>query len=199
MTIGTYTGGGPGNLAIATGGSAANIGSTYKAAQKDKFLVAKLPVAASPAGLMPPTTSNYTDLDPHYDDRYGDPLGRFTIDYTGHGTVSANYLAQVTAAILTKMGAANVTTAPAAVPRTLPPTSWNIHIRGGARIGSDPSSSVFNKWQQCWTVPNLFAAGEITDTVGSNDDTSGTHVAGAGALVAAEGIQRYLQSPGPLV
>ena len=199
VTIGTYSGTGPGNLAIATGGSAANIGSTYKAAQQNKFLISKLTVTCSTAGMMPPTTTNYTDLDPHYNDKFGDPLARFTIDYTGHGVKSSNYTAPLYAPILTKMGASNVTVGNAAVAGTAPPTSWNIHIRGGARIGSNSSTSVFNKWHQSWTVPNLFAGGEITDTVGGNDDTSGTHVAGTATLVAAEGIMQYLKSPGPLV
>jgi choline dehydrogenase-like flavoprotein len=31
-----------------------------------------------------------------------------------------------------------------------------IHECGGARMGSDPSKSVLNDYNQCWDVPNLF-------------------------------------------
>jgi hypothetical protein len=44
----------------------------------------------------------------------------------------------------------------------------------------------------------LFAASEICDTFGDNI-TAGTHVAGAMAYLAADGIKKYLANPGPLV
>jgi gluconate 2-dehydrogenase alpha chain len=95
------------------------------------------------------------------------------------------------------MGAQNV-----ALSATVPPGSvhidwWGAHIRGGCRIGQDPNTSVWNKWNQCWTSPNYFGAGEITNTCGDNVP-SGTHIAGPQSYVAAEGIQKYLKSPGIL-
>ena len=30
------------------------------------------------------------------------------------------------------------------------------HMIGTCRMGDDPATSVVNKWQQCWDVPNLF-------------------------------------------
>jgi hypothetical protein len=57
---------------------------------------------------------------------------------------------------------------------------------------------VFNKWQQCWTSENLFAAGEVCDPTGDNTTTGGTHPVGPTSYVAAEGIRKYLQSPGML-
>ena len=144
---------------------------------------------------MPPLTTNFTDLDPQYTDLYGDPLERMTMDYSGQGTAAANYLAPYFAALLTKMGASNVTTAPNGVAGAVPQTSWTIHIRGGCRVGSDSSTSVLNKWQQSWTVANLFAGGEVTDTVGSNDDTSGTHTAGLGRLSQQMASRSTSQAP----
>jgi choline dehydrogenase-like flavoprotein len=35
-----------------------------------------------------------------------------------------------------------------------------IHESGGARMGSDPASSVLNAWNQCWDAPNVF----VTDS-----------------------------------
>ncbi len=71
-------------------------------------------------------------------------------------------------------------------------------MRGGARTGTNPDTSVFNKWMQCWTSENVFASGEICDTFGDNI-TAGTHVAGPMAYLAADGIKKYLKSSGPLV
>lgn len=199
VIFGTYLGSGPGNFTLFAGApSPSMIGSTFKASLKDKFLPTKINLTIGPAGMWPPTTDWFIDLDPHYSDVYGDPLPRITIDW-GMNTVNcANYLAPKYAEILTKMGASNVKINDPVSTESHTPT-WPAHIRGGARIGSDPTISVFNKWQQCWTSENLFAAGEATEPTGSNTTTGGTHPAGAGSYVAAEGIKKYLQSPGPLV
>ncbi len=71
-------------------------------------------------------------------------------------------------------------------------------MRGGARTGAKAETSVFNKWMQCWDSENLFAASEICKTFGDNT-TAGTHPVGAMAHLAADGIKKYLSSPGPLV
>ena len=197
--IGSYLGGGPTNFNFFAGApSPSMIGSTFKATLKDRFLPTKLNLTFSPSGMWPPTTDKFIDLDPHYSDIYGDPLPRLTIDW-GMNTVNcANYLAPKYADIMTKMGASNVKTN-AVVTTESHTQTWPAHIRGGARIGTDPNVSVFNKYQQCWTSENLFAAGEITHPTGSNTTTGGTHPAGANSYVAAEGIKKYLLSPGPLV
>ncbi|HET8762800.1 MAG TPA: GMC oxidoreductase, partial [Gemmatimonadales bacterium] len=39
------------------------------------------------------------------------------------------------------------------------PPGRTIHEMGTARMGRDPKTSVLNKWNQAWDVPNLF----ITD------------------------------------
>ncbi len=39
------------------------------------------------------------------------------------------------------------------------PPGRTIHEMGTARMGRDPKTSVLNKWNQSWDVPNLF----ITD------------------------------------
>lgn len=199
VLFGSYLGGGPGNFNFFAGApSPSMIGSTFKATLKDRFLPTKLNLTIAPSGMWPPTTDWFIDLDPHYNDIYGDPLPRLTLDF-GMNTVNcANYLAPKYAEILTKMGASNVKTNPGVSTESHLAT-WPAHIRGGARIGTDPAVSVFNKWQQCWTSENLFAAGEVTEPTGSNTTTGGTHPAGAGSYVAAEGIKKYLQSSGPLV
>ena len=199
VLFGTYLGSGPANFNYFAGAPSPNmIGSTFKATLKDKFLPTKLNLTLSPGGMWPPTTDWFIDLDPHYSDVYGDPLPRLTLDWGMNTVKCANYLAPKYADILTKMGASNVKTNPAVSTESHTAT-WPAHIRGGARIGTDPNVSVFNKYQQCWTSENLFAAGEVTHPTGSNTTTGGTHPAGANSYVAAEGIKKYLLSPGPLV
>jgi gluconate 2-dehydrogenase alpha chain len=196
--VGTYLGGGPNNFAFyADQPTPDMIGGTFKASLKDAFLPTKTTMVFAPSGISPPVTDWYVDLDPHYSDRYGDPLPRLTLDWTMNEVNCANYLAPKFADILTKMGASNVQVSPVVTTASHNP-AWQAHMRGGARIGSDPATSVFNKWQQCWTSHNLFAAGEICKPTGDNT-TAGTHPIGPMSYVAAEGIKKYLASPGPLV
>ena len=189
----------PGLIAIASGGSAANIGSTYKAAQLNRTQVTKQTVSASGSGMQLPQTTHYVDLDPHYVDIYGDPLPRYTQDYSPNGTNASNDSVRLWTPVVQKMGVTITTGAPA-VPGSTHEVSYGIHIRGGVRIGSDPTLSALNKWQQVWSgATNVFVAGEDTEPVGSNEQTGGTHPAAVTAHAAAEGIMMYLKSPGPLV
>lgn len=199
VLFGTYLGSGPANFNFFAGAPNPNmIGSKFKASIKNRFLPSKINLTIAPTGMHPPTTDWFIDLDPHYRDVYGDPLPRLTLDWGLNNVKCANYLAPKYAEILTKMGASNVKTNDPVTNESHTAT-WPAHIRGGARIGADTSNSVFNKWQQCWTSENLFAAGEVTHPTGSNTTTGGTHPAGANNYIAAEGIKKYLQSAGPLV
>jgi gluconate 2-dehydrogenase alpha chain len=202
VSLGTYPGG-PGNLGIAAGFSSANIGSAYKASVKNYYLPTKTGVSLS-AGLGPlPLTTNYYDLDPHYADIYGDPLTRVNADgVDANGFNSNAYISPLLAPILTKMGASNVTKnagAPnlAAAGHTTG-QGPGYHQKGGTRMGSSSSTSVLNMWQQSWTNSNLFISGE-TAMPFADSITAGTHAIGPQAYLAAEGIEKYLASPGELV
>jgi gluconate 2-dehydrogenase alpha chain len=191
----------PGLIGIASGGSAANIGSAYKAAQLNRTQVTKQNVSAAGSGMQLPQTTHYFDLDPHYTDIYGDPLTRYTIDYSPNATNASNDSVRLWSPVVQKMGV-TITTGSPAVAGSAHEASYGIHIRGGVRIGSDPTLSALNKWQQIWsgTGPiNVFVAGEDTEPVGSNEQTGGTHPAAVTAHAAAEGILQYLKTPGSLV
>ncbi len=95
------------------------------------------------------------------------------------------------------MGCTNVFSTPSVTPGSVHVDAWQAHTRGGARLGTNAATSVFNLWQQCWTADNLFAGGEICNTTGNNM-TAGTHGMGYQSYVAADGIKKYLASPGPL-
>ncbi len=198
-TFGTYLGGGPGNLTGIAGVVGPNsMGSTFKAGLKDRYLPTKLSIGGRFFAPDLPNTDNYIDLDPHYTDWFGDPLARETFDWTPNTYNGATYLAPVVAKILEAMGCTDVT-----VSETVPPGSahvdwWGHHQRGGFRLGKDPKTSALNKWQQCWDCENIFSASELTNTSGDTVP-SGTHTVGPQVYVAAEGMKKYLQSPGPLV
>jgi len=145
-----------------------------------------------------PTTDLLLDLDPFYSDYYGDPLTRFTETYNNNSVGVANLITPLLQPLLQKMGASNITLGPPAANGNSLPSSYSIHIRGGGRVGSDPSWSCFNKWHQSWDVPNVFAAGELQNTNGGTV-TAGTHTIGPMAYVSVDGITKYLASPGPLV
>ena len=198
VIFGSYLGGGPNNFGIySRSPSPTMIGSAFKTGIKDNFLPQKLTLNVGPSGMWPPTTDWFIDLDPHYVDKYGDPEPRLTMDWGMNSVKAANYLAPKYAEILEKMGASNVQiTDPVSTESHM--FAWPAHIRGGARIGNNPAISVFNKWHQCWTSQNLFAAGEVCHPTGDNTTTGGTHPAGPTSYVAAEGIKKYLQSPGEL-
>jgi gluconate 2-dehydrogenase alpha chain len=200
LSYGSYLGGGPGTFSSHLPGRT-NFGSAWKASIVNEKIPSKLTATLSGTGPNLPLLENYADLDPHYYDIYGDPGARITLDWDANTYRVSNYLVNETSLItdiLGKMGDSS-TIKKNIIPELAQHVDWwGHHMRGGARTGTNQATSVFNKWMQCWTSQNLFAAGEICDTFGDNI-TAGTHVAGAMAYLAADGIKKYLASPGPLV
>jgi gluconate 2-dehydrogenase alpha chain len=200
LVYGGYLGSSPGTFSAKLPSRAA-LGSEWKATLVNEKIPSKLTATLNPNGPNLPLLENYADLDPHYNDIYGDPCARITLDWDANTYRVANYLVHddnAVTALLGKMGDSS-TIKKTNVPELSQHVDWwGHHMRGGARTGADKATSVFNKWMQCWTSENVFAAGEICDTFGDNL-TAGTHVAGAMAYLAADGIKRYLSNPAPLV
>ena len=200
LSYGNYLGSGP-NTFTTHLPSRTNFGSTWKASLKDEKIPQKVTATLSGTGPNLPLLEHYADLDPHYNDIYGDPCGRITLDWDANTYRISNYLINKTTLvtdILGKMGDPSTIKKNIVAELTQHVDWWGHHMRGGARTGSNQATSVFNKWMQCWTSQNLFAAGEICDTFGDNI-TAGTHVAGAMSYLAADGIKKYLANPGALV
>ena len=202
-SLGGYVGGAPNNLAIANGYSAANIGSAYKASVKNIYLPAKITETITPTTESLPVTTHYHDLDPHYTDLYGDPLARVTNDGVDQNNYNLNiHMAPLMAPILTKMGCTNVTTHAGAASVAAAGHSvgqgGSYHHKGGTRMGASSGTSMLNMYQQSWAVQNLFITGESAMPLFDNI-TAGTHAIGPQAYLAAEGIAKYLASPGELV
>ncbi len=197
ISVGSYTGNAPSDVSTAVAGTASTIGSTWKATQKNKYIHSSTTVSLSGSGVTIPTTDLLLDLDPFYSDYYGDPLTRFTETYNNNSVGVANLITPLLQPILQKMGCSNITLGAPAANGNNQPSSYSIHIRGGGRVGSDPSWSCYNQWHQSWDVENVFAAGELQNTNGGTV-TPGTHTIGPMAYVSVDGIEKYLASPGPL-
>jgi gluconate 2-dehydrogenase alpha chain len=207
LRLGSYPGGGP-KLYDSSAGMLANMdgnsmGSKFKGSLKNFYLPTKTKVTLSMDGPELPDKRWNIDLDPHHTDVYGDPLARWTYNFGANAYNAATYLSGSldgpAAKILQKMGCTDITVNPGIAPDQFPMDTWPAHIRGGCRLGTDPATSVLNKYGQAWGCQNLFAGGEITDTTGDNTTIGGTHPMGAEVYVQADGIKTYLKSGGPLV
>ncbi len=101
---------------------------------------------------------NYMDLDPTYTDRMGDPLLRFTLDWTEHEHRLRVYAAGIQVKIAKAMGVRFEQTDPV-------PVKYNViqyqstHIQGGAVMGASPENSVVDTNLRHWNVPNLWVIG----------------------------------------
>jgi gluconate 2-dehydrogenase alpha chain len=72
------------------------------------------------------------------------------------------------------------------------------HNTGGTMMGSDPKTSVVNRYLQAWDAHNLFVQGASVFPQQHGYNPTGT--VGALAYWSAEAIiTKYLRSPGPLV
>jgi gluconate 2-dehydrogenase alpha chain len=126
-------------------------------------------------------------------DQYGLPAPRLTYDWR-----RSNELARVEF-LLTKMeeigramGATRVWRAP------LGPGAPGAHHEGGTRMGSDPKTSVVNRYGQTWDIPNLFVIG--SSTFPSMSGFNPTLTIQAVTYMSADAIvNRYKKNPGPLV
>src|SRR5207247_5024274 len=71
------------------------------------------------------------------------------------------------------------------------------HHEGGTRMGSDPKTSVVNRYGQSWDIPNLFIIG--SSTYPSMSGFNPTLTIQALAYMSADAIaNRYKNKPGPL-
>jgi gluconate 2-dehydrogenase alpha chain len=108
-----------------------------------------------------PQATNRIDLDPQVRDVYGFPAGRVTSAPHRHELATAEHWAPRLEAIMREAGAQHTfwTTSPPIAgsrgdrPGLLAPMSR--HVMGTARMGDDPASSVFDRWQRMHGVENV--------------------------------------------
>lgn len=140
---------------------------------------------------------NHLDLDPTYRDAWGLPLLRMTFDFPENDLRMSAWCTERALEIGRAMGARQV----AGAPRRGPYTSTQYqttHNTGGTVMGTDPSTSVVNRYLQCWDVSNVFVIGASNFPQNASYNPTGT--VGALAYWAADAIVgRYVRAPGPLV
>jgi gluconate 2-dehydrogenase alpha chain len=140
---------------------------------------------------------NFMDLDPTYKDALGRPLIRLTYNATDNDHAMSRY---VVGKLETMIKAMN-------------PTRYEVHYRpknftvvpyqsthntGGTIMGTDPKSSVVNRYLQAWDAHNLFVQGASVFPQQPGYNPTGT--LGALAYWSAKAItEQYLKNPGPLV
>jgi gluconate 2-dehydrogenase alpha chain len=140
---------------------------------------------------------NYYDLDPNFTDKFGDPLIRFTLDWTDHEFRQREFAAKICTEIARAMGG-----------KTDPPRPnraryntinyQSTHIQGGAIMGSSPETSVVNRYSQHWDLPNLWVVG--ASAFPQNASGNPTLTALALTYMAADAlINRYVKHPEKLV
>ena len=141
--------------------------------------------------------TNYLDLDPTYKDAWGNPLLRMTFDFPENDLKMSAYITQKALEIGKAMGGQKVEGSGRKGPYTI--TQYQTtHNTGGTIMGTDPSTSVVNRFLQSWDVPNVFVIG--ASNFPQNASYNPTDTVGALAYWTADAIvQRYLKSPGPLV
>ncbi|MDI9219467.1 GMC family oxidoreductase [Pantoea sp. EA-12] len=140
----------------------------------------------------------YLDLDPEYKDDNGNALLRVTFDYNDNDRKSAKFIEEKSVEIGKAMGAELVLGTNSATGAYSPYNFASDHTIGGAVMGTDPKTSVLNRYQQCWDAHNVFVLGASSFPNNAGYNPTGT--IGALSLWTAKAIiEQYLKNPGPLV
>ena len=140
-----------------------------------------------------PYADQAIDLDPNVRDQYGLPAPRVTYDWRRPNELARiEFLYQKLEGIGHAMGATKVWRG------NLSSGAPGSHHQGGARMGSDPKTSVVNRYSQSWDIPNLFLMGSATHPTMAGFNP--TLTIQALAYMAADAIvNRYKKNPGALV
>jgi len=140
-----------------------------------------------------PYADQTIDLDPNVRDQWGLPAPRLTYDWRRPNELArVEFMMKKMEELGHAMGAAHVWRAP------LGPGAPGAHHEGGTRMGSDPKTSVVNRYGQSWDIPNLFIIGSSTFPTMSGHNP--TLTIQALAYMSADAIvNRYQKNPGPLL
>jgi len=140
-----------------------------------------------------PYAHQVIDLDPDVRDAWGLQVPRVTYNWRRPNELKrTEFLQRKLEEIGRASGASHVWQAP------LNAGNPGGHHEGGTRMGSDPKSSVVNRYGQSWDVPNLFIIG--SSTFPSQSSFNPTLTIQALAYMSADAIaNRYQKRPGPLL
>ncbi len=173
-----------------TGVASSNWGSGWKAAAlawRDRV------GAMGCAGEHMAYRTNYMDLDPIYKDKMGDPLIRFTLDWTEHEHQQRLHAAQIQGKIAKAMGFPYQEAKPTKAKYNV--TQYQTtHVQGGTIMGTSPDRSVVDTNLRHWDVKNLYVMGASTFPQNASGNPTLTALAtvykAADTFVAAHGGSR---------
>lgn len=140
---------------------------------------------------------NYLDLDPTYKNQLGLPLMRMTFDYAPNEQRLTDHASGIINELAASLNPTHLTKASTR-------KSWSVvpyqstHNTGGTVMGTDPSTSVTNKYGQMWNAHNVFICG--ASLFAHNSAYNPTGPVGALAYHTADAIKnQYLKNPGALL
>jgi choline dehydrogenase-like flavoprotein len=116
-------------------------------------------IGFSGRGEMIPNDQSYAEIDPTVVDRWGIPVLRFHWQWTDHERNQSKHMQETFRKLIAEMGGTVFSNMPTKEQDYgLAPGGRIIHELGGARMGSDPATSVLNAQCQAHEVKNLFVA-----------------------------------------
>ncbi|GAB2802184.1 GMC family oxidoreductase [Halomonas shantousis] len=141
----------------------------------------------------------YLDLDPNYTDPHGDPLLRMTYDFHDNDLRMTAFMGERMREIVKELNPTYHTESIYGGGDHYDATRYqSTHLVGGAVMGTDPSTSVLNRYLQHWDVPNLFVMGASAFPQNMQHNPTGT-VAALTYWSAKAIREQYLKDPRPLV
>jgi gluconate 2-dehydrogenase alpha chain len=141
---------------------------------------------------------NFLDLDPTYRDALGRPLIRMSYNFRDNDYKVADYIGGVLGRLATAMNPTVMSTPSVKKGDYSVVPYQSTHNTGGTMTGTDPKTSVVNRYLQSWDADNLFVMG--ASVFPQNASYNPTGVVGALAYWSANAITtQYLKNPGPLV
>jgi gluconate 2-dehydrogenase alpha chain len=138
------------------------------------------------------------DLDPTYRDALGRPLIRLSYNFHDNDYRLARYVSGVLERLARAMNPTIMSTPSAKHSDYSVVPYQSTHNTGGTMAGTDPKTSVVNRYLQAWDADNLFVMG--ASVFPQNASYNPTGVVAALAYWSAHAITtQYLKNPGPLV
>ncbi len=170
-------------------------GAEWKKAAKENYVYQ---TSVGSQGSVMSYRDNYLDLDPTYKDQFGQPLLRMTFDWKDNDMAMTAFIGSKVEQIARAMNPKHISMGFKKKGDHYDVRPYqSTHNTGGAVMGTDPATSVINRFLQSWDVPNVFVMG--ASAFPQNFGYNPTAVVGALAYWSAKAIrERYLKSPGAL-
>lgn len=129
-------------------------------------------IGAGMMGETIPKETNYVRLDPSRKDEWGMPLLSISVAYDDNDAkMKQDFFDQFTE-MFTQAGFSNIKTNDSHQAPGL-----DIHEMGGVRMGTDPKTSMLNKWNQLHACPNVYVTDGAAMTSTSTQNPSLTYMA----------------------